>query len=106
MSVEYRVLRNDPETHVVTVRWQDGDNYRDEAYDLEMVLPGAKRTFEQMNLPFDYEAAFGYLEGRLEQLKDTVRVLPPMWPLNALYQQICETTPEEERPPIPEPMSA
>lgn len=99
MAIDYKVLLNDPDTHIVTVRWTDGDSFRDEAFDLNAVIPGAAYTFATMGLPFDYGAAYTYLGNKLDTMKaDPNRsVKPPLWPAGVVFQQIADTTPEAYR---------
>lgn len=103
MSIDYEILLNDPTTHVITLRWNDGDNFRDEAFDLALVYPGAAQMFANMGLDFNYDAALTYLQRRCQEMIDAgaITVAPPMWDASVPFQQIITTTPQEDRPASP-----
>ncbi len=112
MSNNYIILSNDDTTHLVVVRVQDGDwtqgaNFRDEVYDLNMVVPGAAQTFALMKMPFDYTAALNYLEGQLQFQIDNgiVHITPPNWDasVNGRFAQTCDYTPKAYIPAAPQP---
>jgi hypothetical protein len=100
VTITYSILLNDPATHVVTLRWQDGDNFRDEVFDLNLVYPGATTMFAAMGLPFDYDAALTYLNRVIQGAIDSgnAHVVPPEWDTTNPFQQIIATTPEADRP--------
>ena len=108
MTITYSILLNDPTTHIVTLRWQDGDNYRDEAFDLNLVYPGASMMFANMGLPFNYDAALTYLNKVIQGNIDSgnAHVLPPNWDASIPFQQAIETTPDADRPGYVAPAAA
>ena len=100
MSINYQILLNYPSTHVVTLRWTDGSNFRDEAFDLNFVYPGAAQMFVNMGLDFNYDAALTYLQRRCQEMisAGALTIAPPMWDASVPYQQIISTTPDADRP--------
>jgi hypothetical protein len=103
--ITYMILYNDPVSHIVTLRWQDGANFRDEAFNLELILPGAMKMFSDMGLPFNYDAALTFLNTRCQQMIDdhSINVTPPMWNSSVVYQQVCPTTPSAYIPDNQQP---
>ena len=103
--ISYQILYNDPVSHVVTLRWRDGENFRDEAFNLEMVYPGAMKMFADMELDFNYDASLTYLERRCQQMIDGgfINVTPPSWNDAVPFRQTIATTPVEFMPVAADP---